>query len=105
MEVMFVRSTNGGLSFSSPIRVNDDPAGNWNWFGTVRVRPNGRVDLGWCGPRHARGGASGWACGLLDTEGDEFKVVGIKYGVKQAADKVTGAGWPALLAERLFLGR
>ncbi|MCH8270275.1 MAG: exo-alpha-sialidase [Planctomycetes bacterium] len=56
MEVMFVRSTNGGLSFSSPMRVNDDPAGNWNWFGTMSVAPNGRIDVVWYDTRNAPGG-------------------------------------------------
>lgn len=43
--------------------------------------------------------------GLLDTETWEFELVRINYPVKQAADKVTSAGLPAFLAERLFLGR
>jgi len=43
--------------------------------------------------------------GLLDTDTYEFQLVRINYPVKQAADKVTNAGLPAFLAERLFLGR
>src|SRR6476646_161278 len=34
-DVMFVRSTDGGLTFSTPHRVNDDGLTNkWHWFGT-----------------------------------------------------------------------
>src|SRR5439155_11653748 len=35
-DVMFVRSTDGGLSFSAPVRVSDDPVNpsKWHWFGT-----------------------------------------------------------------------
>jgi hypothetical protein len=45
-EVMFVRSTDGGLTFSAPMRVNDDVnhQNKWHWFGTFAVAPNGRLD-------------------------------------------------------------
>ena len=48
-EVMFARSTDDGLTFSAPVRVNDDPmvAGRWHWFGTFAVAPNGRLDAVW----------------------------------------------------------
>jgi len=48
-DVMFARSTNRGLSFEPPIRLNDDPAGNgaWQWMGTMSVAPNGRLDVVW----------------------------------------------------------
>src|SRR5207244_1792130 len=44
-EVHFVRSTNGGQTFSAPIRVHDDPVNQnkWHWFGTIAVAPNGRI--------------------------------------------------------------
>jgi hypothetical protein len=47
LDVMFARSTDGGLSWSLPIRVNDDPAGTdaWQWFGTMAVAPSGRIDV------------------------------------------------------------
>jgi hypothetical protein len=36
-DVMFVRSTNGGQTFSAPRRINDDPVNHakWHWFGTL----------------------------------------------------------------------
>ncbi len=53
MDVHFVRSTNGGDSWSTPIRINDDPAGagNVQWFGTMSVAPNGRIDAVWIDTR------------------------------------------------------
>ncbi len=45
------------------------------------------------------------AFGLLDTDTNVFTQVRMNYPVKQAADKVTKAGLPTFLAERLFLGR
>jgi hypothetical protein len=49
LDVMFARSTDGGETWSEPIRVNDDPVGNgaWQWFGTMSVAPNGRIDVVW----------------------------------------------------------
>src|SRR5207245_11412143 len=53
-DVMFARSTNGGASFSSPVRINDDPTTNkWHWFGTFSVAPNGRLDAVWYDTRNA----------------------------------------------------
>src|SRR5207248_10259421 len=53
--VMFVRSTNGGLTFSTPKKVNDDPINQskWHWFGTFSVAPNGRLDSVWLDTRNA----------------------------------------------------
>ncbi|MHC5115186.1 MAG: hypothetical protein ACYTGP_12250 [Planctomycetota bacterium] len=49
MDVMFVRSEDGGVTWSAPIRINDDPVfnGAWQWFGTMSVAPNGRIDVVW----------------------------------------------------------
>ena len=39
-DVMFVRSTDGGLTFSAPHRINDDGLPTkWHWFGTFSVAP------------------------------------------------------------------
>src|SRR5215831_1639561 len=42
-DVMFVRSTDGGQTFSAPVRVNDDAnhQTKWHWFGTFALAPNG----------------------------------------------------------------
>ena len=54
-DVMFVRSTDGGLTFSAPARINDDPVNpsKWHWFGTLSVAPNGRIDSVWYDTRNA----------------------------------------------------
>jgi hypothetical protein len=54
-DVMFVRSTDGGLTFSPPHKVNDDPVNpsKWHWFGTFSVAPNGRLDAVWYDTRNA----------------------------------------------------
>jgi hypothetical protein len=51
-DVMFVRSTNGGVSWSSPIKINDDPGTSaYQWFGTMSVAPDGRIDIIWLDTR------------------------------------------------------
>ena len=54
-DVMFVRSTDGGVTFSAPVRINDDPINQskWHWFGTMSVAPNGRIDAVWLDTRNA----------------------------------------------------
>ncbi len=58
LDVHFVRSIDGGHTWSDPIRVNDDPVGNnaWQWFGTMDVAPNGRIDAVWNDTRNDPGG-------------------------------------------------
>jgi len=46
-DVHFIRSTDGGRTWSQPIRVNTDDRNAWQWFGTMSVAPNGRIDVVW----------------------------------------------------------
>ena len=54
-DVMFVRSTNGGQTFSAPHRINDDPINHdkWHWMAALAVAPNGRIDVMWLDTRNA----------------------------------------------------
>jgi hypothetical protein len=54
-DVMFVRSSDGGQTFSAPRRINDDPVNHskWHWFGALSVAPNGRIDVVWLDSRNA----------------------------------------------------
>jgi len=58
LDVHFIRSTDGGVTWSIPIRINDDAAGTnaWQWFGTLSVAPNGRIDVIWNDTRDDPGG-------------------------------------------------
>ncbi|GAB5399566.1 MAG: hypothetical protein Aureis2KO_11510 [Aureisphaera sp.] len=56
VDVMFAKSIDGGQTFADPIRINTDPLGNYNWFGTMSVAPNGRIDVVWLDTRDANGG-------------------------------------------------
>ena len=54
-DVKFVKSTDGGKSFSAPRTINDDAFNpqKWHWFGTMAVAPNGRIDVVWLDTRNA----------------------------------------------------
>ncbi len=47
LDVMLVRSTDNGVTWSAPVRVNDDAidSGAWQWFGMLSVAPTGRLDI------------------------------------------------------------
>ncbi len=51
-DVMFAKSTDGGISWSTPKRINtDNSVSNYQWFGTMSVAPNGRIDAIWLDTR------------------------------------------------------
>ncbi len=49
LDVRCAISTNGGQTFTTSTRVNDDPlnANSYQWFGTMSVAPDGRIDVVW----------------------------------------------------------
>ncbi|MFO0840462.1 MAG: hypothetical protein U1D55_18295 [Phycisphaerae bacterium] len=56
LDVFFFRSTDGGQTFSNPVLLNTDAGqGNWNWFATMSVAPNGRIDVAWNDTRGTAG--------------------------------------------------
>ncbi len=46
-DITFSRSTNGGVTFSAPVRINPEAAAasSWQWFGTLGISPGGRLDV------------------------------------------------------------
>ena len=53
-DVMFAKSIDGGASFAAPVRINDDSGTDARqWFGTLSVAPNGRIDVIWLDTRDA----------------------------------------------------
>ncbi len=56
LDVHLVRSVDGGATWGAPVRVNDDAGDAWQWFGTLSVAPNGRLDAVWADSRADPGG-------------------------------------------------
>lgn len=51
-DVMFARSRDGGLTFEPAVRINNDLSmNNIQWFSTMSVAPNGRIDIVWLDTR------------------------------------------------------
>jgi hypothetical protein len=76
---MFVRSTDGGLTFSAPLKINDDlfNPNKWHWFGTFSVAPSGRLDAVWYDTRNA----------LNNTDSQLFYSYSTDAGVTWSANK------------------
>jgi hypothetical protein len=46
-DTLFRRSTDGGATFSAPLKINSDPAGKDQYFPWMDVAPNGTIWAGW----------------------------------------------------------
>ena len=56
-DVMFARSIDGGATWEEPVKINTDFSPYaYQWFGTMSVAPNGRIDVIWLDTRDAVGG-------------------------------------------------
>jgi hypothetical protein len=51
-DVMFIKSSDGGTTWSNPIQINDDSNNSkTQWLATLSVAPNGRIDAVWLDTR------------------------------------------------------
>ncbi len=51
-DIMFSKSEDRGETWSAPIAINKDQTNsNYQWFGTMSVAPNGRIDVIWLDTR------------------------------------------------------
>ncbi|MBC7884574.1 MAG: T9SS type A sorting domain-containing protein, partial [Saprospiraceae bacterium] len=58
-DVMFNKSTDGASTWTAPVKINDDTdTTNTQWFGTMSVAPNGRIDVIWLDTRDTPGSDS-----------------------------------------------
>jgi hypothetical protein len=56
-DVMFASSADGGSTWSTPVRINDDAGiSKYQWFGTMSIAPDGRLDVVWLDNRDGIGG-------------------------------------------------
>jgi hypothetical protein len=52
LDVHLVRSDDGGTTWSAPTVVNATATVGWQWFGTLDVAPDGRIDAVWYDSHH-----------------------------------------------------
>jgi hypothetical protein len=46
-DVHFARSTDGGETWSESVRIHADDRHAWQWFATMSIAPDGRLDMVW----------------------------------------------------------
>ncbi len=91
LDVMFARSTNGGRTWSSPVRVNDDVSTTaWQWFGTMSVAPTGRIDAVWLDTRDNPGSVNSSLYYSYSTDAGTTWATNVR--LSQSFDP--HAGWP-----------
>ena len=92
LDVMFTRSTDGGQTWSASVRINDDVIlTNWQWFGTMDVAPNGRIDVVWNDTRANLLGAN-----LSELYYAHSEDGGVTWSVNEPVSPVFNShiGWP-----------
>ena len=47
LDVHFIRSDDRGETWTQPVRIHSDDRNAWQWFGTMSVAPDGRLDAVW----------------------------------------------------------
>lgn len=88
-DVMFVRSTNRGQTFSSARRINDDPVNpnKWHWLAALAVAPHGRLDAVWLDSRN----------GANNTDSQLFYSYSVDAGVTWSQNVAVSAPFSPLI--------
>lgn len=73
-DVMFTRSLDEGIEWDQPKKINDDEEDNTQWFGTMSVAPNGRIDAVWLDTRNASLDSSALYYSFSNDEGITWSV-------------------------------
>ncbi len=91
-DVMFIKSTDGGSFWTAPIKINDDfGTSNVQWFGTMSVAPNGRIDVVWLDTRDNNPGIY-WSSLYYSYSLDQGETWSVNERLSDAFDP--HEGWP-----------
>ena len=91
-DVMFAKSEDGGMNWTAPMRINDDVGtSNYQWFGTMSVAPNGRIDVVWLDTRDDNPGTY-WSALYYSYSFDQGETWTANTMLSQAFDP--HVGWP-----------
>lgn len=91
-DVMFAKGVFGGLGWEDPVRINDDPTvTKYQWFGTMSVAPNGRIDVVWLDNRNDPWN-SAWSQLFYSYSIDEGTTWSVNEPVSELFDP--HVGWP-----------
>ena len=99
-DVFFVRSINGGATWSSPLRLNDDPGDNDQFFSDLAVNSDGTILAIWYDKRRDPRNLEMTVFSSVSTDG------GISFGPNQAVTSGTfppAVGYDPVL-NRVYMG-
>ena len=99
-DVFFVRSTNGGATWSSPLRLNDDPGDNDQFFSDLAVNADGAIMAIWYDKRRDPENIDMTVFSTVSTDG------GLSFRPNQAVTPATfppAVGYDPVL-NRIYMG-
>lgn len=91
-DLYFARSSDGGFTWETGIRVNDDGPGELQWMPAMSVAPNGRIDVFWFDTRNDSGHQTPWSELFYSFSTDGGSNWAPNRRVTEAFD--TTIGWP-----------
>lgn len=99
-DAFFVRSTNGGATWSSPLRINDDPGDNDQFFPDIAVNSHGAIRAIWYDKRRDPNNIAMTVFSAVSNDG------GLSFGPNQAVTPGTfppAVGYDPVL-NRIYMG-
>ena len=99
-DVFFIRSTTGGATWSSPLRVNDDPGDNDQFFPDIAVNSDGTIMAIWYDKRRDPNNLAMTVYSARSTDG------GVSFGPNQAVTPGTfppAVGYDPVI-NRIYMG-
>ena len=91
-DIHFARSADGGFTWDTGFRVNDDGEGNIQWMPAMSVAPDGRIDAVWYDTRNDPGPGTPWSEIFYSFSLDGGETWSPNRRVSDAFD--TTIGWP-----------